>query len=428
MKFYSRSQFASWFEGEIKKYVGNSRTSWVGPIEYEKAAKEILRNINNQILVPNPYGWGGWNGVYSYGERIWDKNRIWLDNIEISVSNSGSYVSSKGSYSQKYSSSTTQSDSFSSNSSTASGIIKRHNFDSSLRKIQEFSNQVPRIPELEKFETDGGLFGWGDHYVNGSEMNKYVEKVQDIFKTHNGIIIKTIKEFKDIYSTFDYLDREYLTGIVQSATAAAKASEGARTASNQAKVASEQAKAAADKALKNEEDLKKDVENLRKLVEKIRSIKEELSIKIENTNTSLSQKIQKVEQGVSTQFSLKDEHIRSIKKDLSAKIENTNTSLSQKIQKIEQDISTQLSLNDEQIQSIKKDLSAQLRTLSQKIQKIEEDISTQRSLIEELKSALTLQETQDLTSSDKKIRAEVIWAYIIGGMGLICSICSFIFR
>ena len=53
MKFYSRSQFASWFEKETKKYVGHSG-SWVPPSEYEKAAKLILGKINAHIDIPNP--------------------------------------------------------------------------------------------------------------------------------------------------------------------------------------------------------------------------------------------------------------------------------------------------------------------------------------------------------------------------------------
>lgn len=415
MKFYTRSQFASWFENEIKKYLGHS-DSWIAPSEYEKAAKLIFGKINNQIVIPSPYGTGGWQSVYRYGEKIWDKNRIWLDNIEITVSNYGSYSSSSSSYSsvsssksfysQNSSSTTTQSNSYSSNSSSTSGIIKRHNFDSALKKIQAFSNQVPYIPDLEKFETDGGLFGLGDHYINGYEMNNYVEKVQNIFKTHNDIIIKTIQEFKDVYNTFDYLDREYLTGIVQNATAAAKASEGARTASNQAKFASEQAKSAADKALKNEEDLKRDVENLRKLVDKIRSIKEDLSTKIETINSSLSLKIQKIEQEISTQRSLKDEiNLLNSKIMAIGKLESTVSDL----EKVVIDKVDKLGKKTE----IQKNSIDELNTRLQK---------------DEKKSASDLLSTPETSSSNKKNRAELIWAYIIGGLGFFFSICSLLFR
>lgn len=161
-------------------------------------------------------------------------------------------------------------------------IVKRHNFDQTLRKIQDFVNNTPTIPTIDKFETDGGLFGLGDHYINGTEMNRYVEKVQDTFRGQNRVLIQTIQEFRDIYKTFDYLDKEYLNGIIGAVEAATMASQGA-------KAASDQAKDAANRALKNERDIKSDVENLRKVVEKIKTIKEDLLLKISSLETRLSQ-------------------------------------------------------------------------------------------------------------------------------------------
>lgn len=286
MIFYNRSQFVSWFEEETKKYLGKSGT-WTSPIEYQKAADLILRKIDPDIEIPNPYEDGPWVSVFRYGEKIWDKNRVKLKDKDIPLSTSTT---------DSPSSNTTSS------SSPESGIIRRHNFESALRKIQEFADKTPDIPDLEKFKTDGWLFGWGDHYVNGKEMNNYVDKVQKLFLAHNNIIIKTIQEFKDVYSTFDFLDREYLSGILNAVAAASKASEGAKTASNQAKEASDQAKEAAARTLKNEADLKKDVENLRKLVEKIRTIKEDLSAKIEDINGSFSHKLLKIEEDLSTHY------------------------------------------------------------------------------------------------------------------------------
>ena len=419
-KFYSRSQFASWFEEESKKYVGHSG-SWVAPSEYEKVAKLILRKINELIEIPTPYS-GGWAGVYRYGERIWDKNYRYLNGVESTESPAGSYASDysssskspsgyssqssrKSSYESQSSSSFSEASSSSSaTSSSGTGIVKRHNFDSALKKIQRFSNEVPYIPELEKFATDGGLFGWGDHYINGYEMNDYVEKVQDIFRKHNKIIIKTIQEFRDVYCTFDYLDKEYLSGIVQTATAAAKASEGAKTASNQAKIASEQAKSAADKALKNEADLKKDVENLRKLVEKIQSIKEDLTSKIETTNVSLSDKIREMKQTIPRQLLSSKEIIN---------------------------LQNQIKL----ISPLEKEVADLEHTLISEVDKLTQQVDMQKNLIVELTKRLdkaekyTVSEIPTHTSQvPSSPRTGLVWAYIIGGLGLVCSICSLVLR
>ena len=161
-------------------------------------------------------------------------------------------------------------------------IIIRHNFDQALRRLERFSNSTPSVPNIEKFETDGGLFGWGDHYINGHEMNNYVEKVQEHLSKQNSVLISTIKEFREVYNTFNFLDKEYLQGIISAVDAANKASEGARAASNQAKEA-------AVKALKNEDDIRKEVEALRKVVEKIKSIREDLNTKISKIEESVNE-------------------------------------------------------------------------------------------------------------------------------------------
>ena len=161
-------------------------------------------------------------------------------------------------------------------------IIKRHNFDQALRRLEQFSNSTPSVPYIKKFETDGGLLGWGNHYINGHEMNDYVEKVQDHLSKQNSIIISTIKEFREVYNTFNFLDKEYLQGIISAVDASNKASEGARTASNQAKEA-------AVKALKNEDDIRKEVEALKKVVEKIKTIREDLNTKISKIEKSVNE-------------------------------------------------------------------------------------------------------------------------------------------
>lgn len=342
MKFSSQQEFVSWFGNEISRKIGY-RSGYIAPSEYQNAAQQILKRINRQIEVVPPYPW---QGVSKYGVKIWERNYIHLLSSTGYNQSASTNNFSSGGYNQTSYTATSNNSAYSSTSGKTvneSGIIKRHNFESSMRKIQAFSNNVPCIPELDKFETDGGLFGWGDHYINGYEMNSYVEKVQDLFRSHNGIILKTIQEFREVYNTFDYLDREYIQGILQTANAAKKASEGA-------KAASDQAKAAAEKALKNEADIQRDVENLRKLVEKIKSIKEDLSSKILVLESKL------------------DRSINELRNDINKK--NTKKP----------------SLNNSP---------------------------------EEL--------SQQLLSQEKQYRRNLIWAYVIGGMGLFVSICSFIF-
>ena len=395
MKFGSQQEFVSWFGDEISRKFGY-RSSFIAPSEYQNAAQEILKRINWRIEVITPYPW---QGVSKYGVKIWERNHNHLLSSTGYNQSAGANNFSSGGYKQSSSTSNSYNSASSSSKGTTvseSGIIKRHNFESSLNKIQAFSNNVPCIPEFDKFETDGGLFGWGDHHINGCEMNRYVEKVQDLFRSHNDVILKTIQEFREVYNTFDYLDREYIQGILQTANAAKKASEGAKAASDQAKVSSDQAKAAAEKALKNEADIQKDVENLRKLVEKIKSIKEDLSSKILVLESKLDRSINELRNDIK-KGALSYEERQMITKmgDIYGKTKHL-TDLD--------DLWTLVEIHEKTIDDIKKNgINEQLRNNSS----------------EEL--------SQQLLSQEKQYRRNLIWAYAIGGMGLIVSICSLIF-
>ncbi|MBR1688847.1 MAG: hypothetical protein IJ710_10045 [Prevotella sp.] len=109
-------------------------------------------------------------------------------------------------------------------------LIKKHNFDKAKAHIQSFSNKLPSNPAFERVEVDGGLFGWGDHKVTGSEMNNFIGKVQDRLISVNDSLRKIVKEFREVYSAFDSLDTEYISGILSSVEAAEKASGEALTA------------------------------------------------------------------------------------------------------------------------------------------------------------------------------------------------------
>lgn len=93
-------------------------------------------------------------------------------------------------------------------------IIKRHNFDKAVRKIQNFAANVPVVPSLKTVRENGRFWGFTEHHVTGEEMNDQVNNINKIFIKQNQLIISTIKEFNDVYKTFDLLDKEYIQGIV----------------------------------------------------------------------------------------------------------------------------------------------------------------------------------------------------------------------
>ena len=124
-------------------------------------------------------------------------------------------------------------------------LIKKHNFEVSKKKIETFSKSLPSNPAFDKVEVEGGLFGWGDHKVTGTEMNNFIDKVQDKLISVNNSLTSIISEFREVYKAFDYLDGEYIKGIIGSIESAEEASK---------------------QALKAQSDIKNTVENLKKTV------------------------------------------------------------------------------------------------------------------------------------------------------------------
>lgn len=109
-------------------------------------------------------------------------------------------------------------------------IIKPHSFEEAKKHIQTFSSRTSPSFGLEKVNDSGGLFGWFDHNVTGSELNKITCQVQDYFIKFNGLNSDFIIEFGQVYKALESLDGEYIPAILS-------AVKGAEEASNQAKEA-----------------------------------------------------------------------------------------------------------------------------------------------------------------------------------------------
>ena len=124
-------------------------------------------------------------------------------------------------------------------------LIQKHNFEIAKGNIEKFSRNLPANPSFDRVEVDGGLFGWGDHKVTGSEMNKFIGVVQDKLISVNSSLRAIMREFKEVYNAFEFLDGEYISGIISSVESAEKASM---------------------QALKAQKDIKTTVENLKKTV------------------------------------------------------------------------------------------------------------------------------------------------------------------
>ena len=131
--------------------------------------------------------------------------------------------------------------------------INKHNFEKEKKDIKAFSEKVPSEISFTHVEVDGGLFGWGDHKVTGTEMNNFIGNVQNKLIDVNNTIRNIYIGFKDVYEVLDVLDAEYLVGITKNSESAFKASQ---------------------QALKAQQDIMVTVGNLKKAVEKLCELQE----------------------------------------------------------------------------------------------------------------------------------------------------------
>lgn len=94
-------------------------------------------------------------------------------------------------------------------------VIKKHNFQKTLKRLKAFSERKNEEIEIESVANyDFGFFYDSDHKVTGREFNTRIEDIQDILIRLNKKNIEIVKEFNDVYKTFDYLDKEYISAIL----------------------------------------------------------------------------------------------------------------------------------------------------------------------------------------------------------------------
>ncbi len=135
-------------------------------------------------------------------------------------------------------------------------------FENAKKELQIFSNKSTSDFGLESVPSSGGLFGLGDHKVTGDELNNLTTHIQDYLKKINGVNLDLIREFGQVYTALESLDREYIPAIL--------------SAVKGAEIASEQAKAAGKHAHVAQEDIRKTVKEQKNIIEVLKKHKDKL--------------------------------------------------------------------------------------------------------------------------------------------------------
>ena len=124
--------------------------------------------------------------------------------------------------------------------------IQYHDFENAKNEIKKFSEQTPTGLKLNKVDDSkrvgeflGDLFlgrGIGlDHKVTGEELNELTSQIQKHLHSINDTQINLIKEFGQVYSALEALDKDYIQAILVSVKAAEETSEGVKKAQEQIK-------------------------------------------------------------------------------------------------------------------------------------------------------------------------------------------------
>lgn len=117
--------------------------------------------------------------------------------------------------------------------------IQKADFEKQKKELKAFAEQPATSTELDEFSTDvklsdflsDGLISlFNGHKVTGDELNKLVIKLQSCFAEINERDRKVIKEFGQVYETFEALDKGYIQGILIGVRSAERASQEAKDA------------------------------------------------------------------------------------------------------------------------------------------------------------------------------------------------------
>lgn len=132
--------------------------------------------------------------------------------------------------------------------------------------MKEFSEQTITDLDLKRVDNSKGVgeflrdlfFGRGlgkDHLVKGEELNELTSQIQTHLRSINNTQIKLIKEFGQVYSALESLDKDYIQAILVSIKATEETSKGIKN---------------------TQEQIKSIVENQKKTLEELKKFKQKL--------------------------------------------------------------------------------------------------------------------------------------------------------
>ncbi|MEW8994369.1 hypothetical protein, partial [Clostridium sp.] len=287
--------------------------------------------------------------------------------------------------------------------------IKTHDFELAKRGLKEFSQKKAEELMIDTVRTDGGFLGFGDHKVTGYELNSRLSTIQQHLIDLNTTNNRTRKEFGQVYSALEALDKDYIQAILISIKATEKTSERIQATQEQIK--------------KIVDDQKKTLEVLKKFKQKLDGYDHLGDIdkiwsdcqKWYNEVTTLSNSISSAT-AISKANAQKAEDLKTVLKATEKKLNDLSKQLNQQIVKIEAIIAFTSELEkivhlqdiDEMWDSLLNahnsltNISNELSSFKDTVSKQQSDIETILSFMENLSSCEHLNDVDDIWTKSEE--------------------------
>lgn len=301
-------------------------------------------------------------------------------------------------------------------------VIKNHDFELAKKGLKEFSQKKADELNIDTVRTDGWFFGLGDHKVTGAELNERLSTIQQNLIDLNTTNNKTIKEFGQVYSALEALDRDYIQAILTSIKATEKTSERIQATQDQIK--------------KIVNDQKKTLEVLKKFKQKLDGYAHLEDIdkiwidcqKWYNETVTLSNSIDSA-MVISKANAQKAKDLEKVLDTSEKKINDLSNQLNQQIEKLEAIISFISELEqivhlqdiDEMWDSIELN-SSQLSELEKQRDKTNSIVQTNKESTDAAIASVIEKNNTDIQMLTKKIK----YAYILAGGSLGLAIIELI--
>ena len=254
-------------------------------------------------------------------------------------------------------------------------IINTHDFEASKTEIKKFSEQATTNLKLEAFDAKKKTKTWlkdvllyGDartsHNITGEELNKLTSQIEGHLINFNNTQIQLIREFGQVYTALEALDKDYIQAILISIKATEETSKRIEATQNQIKIIVD--------------DQKKTLAVLKKFKEKLDEINhikdiDKLWDDVQKWNTKLTS----VSDAISAITLISNENTK-VTNELKTSLENTNSNITQLSENLDKQITqtenimSDIESNSEKINELKaqdeniKELIQQNKELSER--------------------------------------------------------------